>query len=203
MVRLKNPAWLHVEGYRRVYFGFDQAWYSSLWRKKMGSAPTCATAQLIYLNKRDDLGLPYENDGYSTVVNCMNAIWSYVTPLLGPIRSLHRYEFGVSKAVKSANTRLYHRRLRVRRDKEIHLAEVINFVIDGLQMDSPVAFLSSHGGDIRALQYSHWVIIIAIEGDMVTCYDHGREIVFHLGDWLKSTKRGGGFVYFETMKSRE
>jgi len=203
MIRLKHPTWLHVKGDRRVYLGFDQAWYTSFWRKKMGSAPTCATAQLIYLNKRDDLGLPYKNEDFQTVVDCMNAIWSYVTPLLGPIHSLHRYEFGVSKAVKSSKMRLYHHRLRVRKDKAVPLADVINFVQDGLRMDSPIAFLSSHSGDIRALQYSHWVIIVAIEGDIVTCYDHGREIIFHLGDWLKSTKKGGGFVYFETLKSRE
>jgi len=203
MIQLKHPTWLHVKGDKRIYRGFNQAWYSSLWRKKMGSAPTCATAQLIYLNKRDDLGLPYENKSFETVVNCMNAIWSYVTPLLGPIRSLHRYEYGVSRAVKSAKMRLYHRRLRIRKDKEIPLAVVINFIIDGLRIDSPVAFLSLHGGDVRALQYSHWMIIIAIEGDKVICYDQGREIVFNLGDWLKSTKRGGGLVYFETMKSRE
>ena len=196
MARIKYPKRLYVTKDDTTYFGFDQAWYPSLWRRKVGCAPACATMQIIYLNQRNKLNLPYSNESYNRLIDCMNAIWSYVTPGLRGVSSLNQYEAGVLKMAENYGVRLKSRKLEVDMKKPPDHTKVLNFIQAAINADTPVAFFNRHNADMRGLDHWHWVIIVAIEGSIIVCYDKGKRIKLDIREWLKHTAKGGGFIYF-------
>jgi hypothetical protein len=99
-----------------------------------------------------------------------------------------------------------------RRPARPSLGQVAAFVEQGLEADNPVAFLNLDNGSEKQLDKWHWVTITGIErggapeasggqtgsGDVhIDILDNCSFIRVNLGRWLKSSKRGGGFVKFE------
>jgi hypothetical protein len=83
------------------------------------------------------------------------------------------------------------------------LQQVVTFLAEALEKDSPVAFLNLEHGGLAELESWHWVTVISLEYDLeakaayATILDCGTEKRVNLTSWLETTKLGGGFVSFE------
>ncbi|MCL2864361.1 MAG: hypothetical protein FWE25_02350 [Lachnospiraceae bacterium] len=196
MIKIKHPEWLHVVKQYKTFYGFDQKWYRRVWRRTAGCGPTCATMTLIYLNKRNNLKLPYKNQGYNSIVDSMNKIWEYVTPGLRGLNTLELYQNGIARIATENKIELNFQKRKIDAENKPPLEEVVDFVTQGLKQDVPVGFLNWHNGNVTGLDDWHWVLIVAIEGNKIFCYDQGKKLSCDLKEWLEHTKKGGGFVYY-------
>lgn len=72
------------------------------------------------------------------------------------------------------------------------------FIREGLKADCPIGFLNLHSGGEPIPYHWHWMPLVKMEekddGIYCTLWDEGKPHVFNLGNWLKNTKFGGGFV---------
>ena len=198
MVKIKHLECLQVKRQYKTFYGFDQAWYRKIWRRTAGCGPTVATMSLVYLNHRDDLGLSYRNQGYNSIVDSVNQMWDYVTPGFKGLNTLELYEKGLHKLAEEHKLKLSFQKLKIDGDHKPKVEDLSQFVTKGLQGDNPVAFLNWHNGHVKNLDNWHWVLIIAIEGNKVYCYDQGKKMTCDLKEWLSHTKKGGGLIYFTT-----
>jgi len=195
MIEIKHPEWLHVEKNKHIYYGYDQEWYRNFWRRKAGCGPTCATMHLTYLNRRNQLSMPYTNDNYDQVVASMNNVWHYITPGLHGLNTLELFENGYLKIAGKYKLLLTPHKLDMKLEQLPSIDTVTDFIAEAIRQDTPVAFLNWHNGDIPVLDSWHWVLIIGIDECTVICYDQGQRISFDIGKWLEKTEKGGGLIY--------
>jgi hypothetical protein len=133
----------------------------------------------------------------------MNLVWQYVTPGFGGINRLDRFYNGFSKYLDSLH--LPHKSHAFEILKEVahrpHLSSVIDFIVSGIKLDAPVAFLNLNNGKVHNLEAYHWVLITGLDLSHPTTalahiLDAGVPLIIDLSLWLETTTSSGGFVYF-------
>lgn len=196
-MRIKNPQWLEVKSDGNVFYGFNQEWFGTPLQRASGCGPTAAAMLLHYLNKRDSGPLPYQNDGVASATAALEDVWRFVTPGALGLNSTDKFVKGVGKLSRHYGASWVCRQLKVKMRDSVD--SVAAFLQAGLSSDCPVAFLNLHAGVSSAFDGWHWIVVIALEAHegrhIATGYDGGEKITFDLGQWVESTKIGGGFVY--------
>jgi hypothetical protein len=193
------------EADKTIHYGSNQEWYAKKWQRLSGCGPSTVANIIHYLNsRRNDLsygpGLTKKE-----CLDLMEEIWNFVTPGLGGVSSTDMLGKGVQKYLdrKKLNIRLGFLDIPKKPNLRPNLQQVIRFLDNALEKDSPVAFLNLEHGDAAELDSWHWVTIISMEygpeADIafVTILDGGLEKRINLSGWLETTKLGGGFVSFE------
>jgi hypothetical protein len=186
------------------YYGCSQAWFASEWQRRAGCGPCVASNLVLYLTcgERAIHNTPIcEKEACQTL---MQKVWKYVTPTLRGI----------------ATTRLFCRRMFALADtlgfdfehgvldfpknesKRPGRDETVAFFKTAFEKDVPVAFLNRCNGEETALSRWHWVTVLSVEttepgGDLIaTIADEGVVKTINFSLWQKTTKSGGGLVYF-------
>lgn len=180
--------------------GFDQDWYRLLWRRRAGCGPTTAANLFTYLHRAGALILPDAFDP-SSPEELLDFYWEYVTPTMWGLNSTALFRDGADRLLDSIGSRLRSQVLDVDKDAALRPtpAQAAAFIKAGLDADSPVAFLNLSNGQVAHLDSWHWVTILAMEqaGETVTLHvlDNTQRFDVDLPLWLRTTTRGGGFVY--------
>ncbi len=202
-VKIKEPKYLFLREGENISYGYNQEWYESRIRKMSGCGPTAATTILIYLNNDNKLKLPYKNNERVEIIKAMNDVWNFVTPSFMGLHKTSLFKTGIDRFSKHYNLNLKCKILDIKSSKlkRQPLEEVSDFIKKGLNIDSPVAFLNLHAGELKVLEHWHWIVIIGIKRknnkDYIICLDQGNVLELDLKLWIETTKKGGGFAYIE------
>ncbi|NLV99518.1 MAG: hypothetical protein GX034_06960 [Clostridiaceae bacterium] len=183
------------------YFGSNQEWFPDAWQRMAGCAPSVtANIFLYHYQKREAGRFCFKKD----LLALMEESWCYVTPGEGGLPSTSKFAEKVKDFGCSHNLKLDSRILKVGEDESRRpsLSDMIDFIVEALKWETPVAFLNLCNGQVETLDKWHWVTITAIKYDndrgtataMISDEAVSKEIDLAL--WLATTTRGGGFVYF-------
>ncbi len=184
-----------------VCFGCDQDWFRGFWQRKAGCGPCTGANLLLYLSRGGRLSLPMEVTDRGSFLALMERSWEYLTPGVMGLNSPFLMQKGLDEFLQSLGSPLRSRVLEVPAEEALRpgteAAEA--FIRKGLGADSPVAFLNLSNGEITHLESWHWVTVIGLQGSgeeaEMNIYDNGHQMRVSLPRWLRSTRRGGGFVY--------
>lgn len=184
--------------------GGDQEWYRDDWQRRAGCGPTTAALCLAYLGRTAPSlqalspKLPLTVEHFLTY---MEEVWHFVTPTHRGLDSLEGFGRGCQSFAQSRGTVLSWSALAVpglEEESRPSQARCAAFLRAALRHDTPVGFLNFSNGAVEELDSWHWVPLIWLEetGKTLTCgiLDAGREYPIDLSLWLRTTRRGGGFV---------
>lgn len=198
---IKQPECLQITGAidQDLCYGCDQEWYGTEWQRRAGCGPTVAATLFYYLFRPDN-----QCFSQSDWLARMEEVWLYVTPTeRGMPTTLLFYQSVLSYAA-AKQQQIGHACCEVPEEQADRppLAEVVNFLRNGLNQDAPIAFLNLCNGTEANLHRWHWVTIIGLEYKqdsscaVLTILDEGKIKTVDLDQWLETTALGGGFVYF-------
>jgi hypothetical protein len=184
-----------------LFWGHDQEWYGSWWRRMAGCGPTTASNLMRYAAAAEG---PAGTWRMADALSLMDAIWKYITPRRGGVNSTGLLRDGALRYAKAEGMRLSVETLDVPEDEKNRpdLQTAVAFIADGLKRDEPVAFLNLDNGAEKQLDKWHWVTIIAIEYAEdrseagVDILDNCKTLRVNVGRWMATTRKGGGFVRF-------
>lgn len=178
--------------------GVDQDWYRLPWQRLAGCGPCTASNMLRYFGPR--AGMHEALDSKEQMQALMQRVWGYVTPGLRGLNTTERFQEGMEQLLKEQGSQLRCRRLNIPPQPAARpdAAAVARFIREGLQADSPIAFLNLHRGQLYNLENWHWVTLTALHegphGLTATAADNGDQLTLDLSKWLQTSTLGGGFV---------
>jgi len=183
------------------HYGCDQDWFRGFWQRKAGCGPCTGANILYYLARGGRLRLPVAVDSQDGFLSLMEHSWAYLTPTMMGLNSPALMQKGLDALLSLQGSGMKSQALEVPAEPERRpsagTAEA--FIRSGLAADSPVAFLNLSNGEVPQLENWHWVTVVGLSGAgedaLMDIYDNGRRLSVPLGLWLRTTKRGGGFVY--------
>ena len=188
-------------------FGCDQDWYPEPWQRQAGCGPCTAATILYYLSRsRQDLKHLYTAVSHAQhdFTLFMSEIWHYVTPTHMGVNEASILVEGVETYARSKQVALTGviakiPRLQKRCDP---IAELVQFIQSGLELDCPVAFLNLSNGKLDNLDSWHWVTVTGLlSGEngktQAIVADSGEYKVIDLGLWYQTSLLGGAVVYFK------
>jgi hypothetical protein len=195
---------LNGAGNEPASFGCNQSWYRESFQQMAGCGPCAATNLIQYSSQQQILNTP--NMLLPDFIEMMHQVWSYVTPGLMGVHKAQQLANGINRFAAE-----HHLPIRtVRLDIPIwHInrpsqEKIIQFISDGLNEDSPVAFLNLSNGKLIDLESWHWVTITELYRNsqghyFVDIANYGIMTRIDLTSWLNSTLLGGGFVFCRTV----
>jgi len=189
---------------KQEFFGSNQRWYPTTWQRLAGCGP-CAASNIYYYLTYLQNSLENKLESREEWVSLMGELWKHVKP---SIRGVNKFEMFYKPMLEFAQKKgmeLSYHLCEV--PEEVYrrptFQRVIDFLGEALDKDLPIAFLNWCNGEVKNLDRWHWVTIIELGYDLekdwayVNILDEGRFKTIDLALWLKSTKLGGGFLYFE------
>lgn len=193
-----NKLELTIESNQETIFGFNQEWYKSKWQRLAGCGPTAASSLIYY-------GLHQENNlDKNKAIQLMETLWEYVTPGMGGVYKRSMFTDGLKRYFDKHQINANIESIEVTKNKKIRMSliDTVNFIETGLSSNSLIAFLNLDNGDEEKLDEWHWVVICGVDVHenhsqvFVNIIDDGKLFAIDLDLWLKTTKKGGAFVYF-------
>lgn len=183
---------------QETIFGFSQEWYKTKWQRMAGCGPTAASS-LIYYGLQNETSLDK-----TKAIDLMEALWKYVTPGMGGVYKRSQFTNGLKRYFKTHEIHSNIESIEITKNKKTRLSliDTVNFIENGLNSNSLIAFLNLDNGDEKKLDEWHWVVICGVDIHenhsqvFVNIIDDGKLFAIDLDLWLKTTKRGGAFVYF-------
>ena len=201
-VGIKKPAMLEVKSSSgATYMGGSQMWYRQTWNRQSGCGPTTASGLVWYLARaRSEFSFLCSagHGGRTDFEELMNIMFGFITPTTRGVNTTAIFTEGLECYSRFRGLPLVTRTLEIppaicsRPSKQ----ELSDFLVAAFEADLPVAFLNLSNGTLKNLDNWHWVLLISLDTDtmMATMCDQGRTKEIALGEWLKSTVLGGGFV---------
>ncbi len=192
-------------------FGGDQTWYASRWQRQSGCGPTTAATLLAYLAQTCPQAaslLPSQPLHYDTFVPWMQQLWGFVTPDARGVHKADRLLDGVLALASSHQLFLEPHVFLVpaATSKRPPWDSCLAFIKDGLEQNSPVAFLNRSRGRLTNLESWHWVTITALcqtrQGTVAEVSDSGERKTIKLSLWYQSSRLGGDLVWFSSSCSQ-
>lgn len=191
---------------QKTYFGADQEWYEKNWGKKAGCGATCASNITAYLAQTREpfraLFKPYSMEKKSFVLH-MDECFRYISPGIMGVNHVDKFTKGFNHLARARGVDLKLKVFSIDNTslKKRNPKKLKEFIIEGLQSDSPVAFLNLSRGEETNIQPWHWITITEadIQNDSIiaTASDEGKAIEFDLLKWYLTTHLHGGLIYVE------
>jgi hypothetical protein len=183
---------------QEISFGLNQEWYLTKWQRLSGCGPTAASS-LIYYTFSNDLSL-----NKLAAIKLMEDVWTYVTPGMGGVYKRSMFTSGLQRYFETNKISSNISSIEITKSKKtrLSLVETITFIETGLNLNSPIAFLNLDNGDEKKLDEWHWVVVSGIDIHeahsqvFIHIIDDGKLFAIDLELWLRTTKKGGAFVYF-------
>ncbi|HBN85914.1 MAG TPA: hypothetical protein DDZ89_18970 [Clostridiales bacterium] len=185
------------------HYGCNQEWFGTKWQRLAGCGPSVASNIFGYLYKRN--GYRNTNEFYtkSEFVTLMEEIWKHVTPTVRGVNTTKIFYKGLVSYAEIKNLNLSYRFLDIITDKheKPSLSDITTFIAEGLEKDTPVAFLNLCNGKEKNLDKWHWVTVVSM-----ICTDDLSKVILEIFDeglikqvdlklWCETTTLGGGLVY--------
>jgi hypothetical protein len=207
---LKRPALLQVrdeEG--TILYGCDQTWYPSYWKRLSGCGPSTASNLVLYLQRRGVIGTTIAVSDKRSFVDLMELMWKYVTPRYQGVHLLSQFYRGVDQYLVGIGSKLPYTFLEIPKERSARpsLAKTVGFIVEALARDVPVAFLNLSRGNLKNLDEWHWVTVVGIRWNepsdsyLAMIHDASRQWEIDIGQWYRTTNRGGGFIAFYPEES--
>lgn len=170
-----------------LYYGGNQDWYNSYFKRLAGCGPTTAATIIMYEEKK-----AYNKQEF---INLMNTFWKYITPGMMGVDSVDKYKMGFDKFINATKLSYSSKILNL---NNTNLGEVKNYLIDAITNDHPVAFLNLNHGSEKNIDSWHWSTIVGINTDTldIDICDEGYIKTINIGSWYESTKGNGSFIYY-------
>lgn len=139
-------------------------------------------------------------------LDLMKNVWNYVTPTSQGIYTLEMFAEGYERYIRDHyHSNLINHFIKIPQDKTQRKSneDIFNALYIALQNNHPIAFLNSDHGEEKILYSWHWVTIVGLSYDDKTdilnalIADEGLLKPIDLGLWIKTSIKGGGFIYFE------
>lgn len=188
-------------------FGCNQDWYGEHWQRQAGCGPCTSSTLLLYLARsRPDLAdlYPQPSAHYSHFVSFMHQIWHYVTPGRMGVNEAAMLADGVSRFAAARQVMLQSTVFEIPAiaANRLPISAFRDFIVTGLSLDSPVAFLNLSNGRLKNLDSWHWVTLTALyqtaEDELLAeISDSGEQKFIGLSLWYRTTRLGGAAVYFQ------
>lgn len=191
-----------------IWYGCNQEWYRTKWRRLTGCGPTAVTNIIYYLNyTRGDYPQDESPPTKSESLSLMEEIWEFVTPTLRGIPSTKLLYDDVMAYAKSKKINIKYDVIDIAGIKRPRptFQQLLSFLDEALQSDIPVAFLNLNNGVEKQLDSWHWVTIVSLEyaedgkTALIEILDEGLIKKIDLVQWFHTTTRGGGFVSFNLI----
>ncbi len=183
----------------------DQEWYGTEWQRRSGCGPTTVSNILWYLGRRfPELPLPHHPATRAGRIALMEDVWHYVTPTRRGIPTTPLLYEPAQRYFAARGLALTTHICDIPEAPELRPSwdELVAFLNNALSRDLPVAFLNLCNGAEEELDPWHWVTLVALEGDApdtsltITVLDGEKVRRSDLALWYRTTRLGGGFVYF-------
>ena len=203
-VSLRHPENIHpANPAGGEYFGCDQNWYKTKWQQLSGCAPSTAATLLLYLQKAHRINLPMEVFEKKDCLLLMETVWNHVTPTPDGIYLSEQFCGGIQSFAQVHGFRPGCHSVDIPPDSQPRpeFMAIVDFVAEGLALDSPVAFLNLSNGGVANLEEWHWVTIVALETDAaadqanVRIFDGDKSDLIDFKLWYETTVEGGALVY--------
>lgn len=186
------------------YFGCDQNWFRTEWQQMAGCGPSTAATLLMYLKENGRIHLPMDILAKQDCLLLMEVVWNHVTPTPNGIYLIEQFCGGIESFAAFHELHIDCRALSIPAEGQSRplLADAINFMIEALTLDTPIAFLNLCNGDVEDLEEWHWVTLVALETDpdhteaIATLFDGDKSSRFDFARWHETTHGGGALVYF-------
>lgn len=197
---IKNPNFLNVidESVENgLSYGLTQEWYKDDYQVLAGCGATVASSILIYYEQQQS----FKHLKIEDVLPKMEELWQYLPPIKGKgLNSTKLFYSGIEKYSKDKNLNISYNFVDVNIKNKISLKEIVNFLIEELENDRPVAFLNLCNGEEKNLDKWHWVIIYELLEDnneyFVNIFDDRESKKINLSLWYNTISDDGGFVSF-------
>ena len=175
------------------YYGGNQDWYSTYFKRLAGCGPTTASTITMYeLNKSN-----YKNYSKKEFILLMNELWNYITPGMMGVDKVEKYQKGYNKYLKTSNLELSNSKILEFSNSGID--DIKDYIEEALKLDHPIAFLNLNNGSEKQIDSWHWTTIISIEyindNTIVEICDEGLLKKFNLTKWL-NTSGNGSLIYY-------
>jgi len=202
--RIKQPEFLLISecGTDTKTYGCDQTWFAERWQRQAGCGPCTAATILYYLARsRAEIARLYTAGSFTRedFTHFMADIWHYVTPGRMGVNEASILADGVVRyaAGHGVFLRSEIRKVPPRRNRTVPYTDWVNFIMEGLGNDCPVAFLNLSNGRLPNLDSWHWVTITALDDNGVAeISDSGEHKQIDLPGWYDSSLLGGAAVWF-------
>ena len=188
----------------KVCYGCDQEWYPTEWQKKSGCGPTTACNMLLCLNfLRLNGGTDIKKNNKESGLLLMEEVWKYITPSENGIPATEIFCQNFDDYFKAKGQKILCHSMDIPKEENLrpNFTDVVNFIEEAMQLDSPVAFLNLCNGEVKLLDRWHWVIIVSIKFDEngnagnIEIIDEGLIKTIDFTLWYNTTKLGGGLAY--------
>ncbi len=196
-IEIRHPEWLTVEADGKKVLGYNQEWYPEERQKMAGCGPTVGATMMAYIEKKQwDRSIRTKEEALPLMLD----LWKYATPRMHGLYKTRWLREGLEAYMKEKGLQGEVESLSVPSIRLLapKLPKVKAFIEEGLAADCPIGFLNLHSGGEPIPYHWHWMPIVKIEdkenGTYCTLWDEGKAYRFNLGNWLKHTKFGGGFV---------
>ncbi len=175
------------------YYGGNQDWYSTYFKRLAGCGPTTASTITMYeLNKSN-----YKNYSKKDFILLMNELWNYITPGMMGVDKVEKYQKGYNKYLKTSNLELSNSKILEFSNSGID--DIKDYIEAALKLDHPIAFLNLNNGSEKQIDSWHWTTIVSIEyindNIIVEICDEGLLKKFNLTKWL-NTSSNGSLIYY-------
>ena len=190
---------------QKPHYGGNQLWYPKKLQRLSGCGPTVASNIFFYLSHPKNMPELSKSPTKEDWIAFMEKMWGIVTPsLLGGVNTTEMFFKPLLEYIKKQGFDLQYYVCEVpkKMSNRPDLSQVVHFLDRALSKDAPVAFLNLCNGEVNNLDRWHWVTIISLEYHEpeniahVNILDEGEIKKIDLALWLRTTTRGGGFVYF-------
>ncbi len=210
---IRHPEYFQIfsEDESKTLFGCDQEWYRSHWQRISGCGPTAASNLMYYISrsKQAASGVDMTN-GKDECLTLMEKVWAYVTPTQQGVDTTKRFVDSLGMYLDELQFKADLQVLNIAKamKKRPTAEDVVTFLDQAMRNDAPIAFLNLCNGDETALEEWHWVTIISLEFNedtsqvYVEIIDESQIKRINLTLWLRTTTRGGGFVYIDAGLAR-
>lgn len=187
----------------RIHYGCNQEWFGTKWQRLAGCGPSVASNIFAYLYKLKGFCNPEEYYTKSEFVCLMEEVWDHVTPTVRGVNNTKIFYKGLVSYASCKCLNLSYRFMDIITCKNAKpsLRDVTAFIAEGLDHDTPVAFLNLCNGKEKNLDKWHWVTIVSMtaKDDLsevtLETFDEGLIKPVNLKLWCETTTQGGGFVY--------
>lgn len=189
-----------------VYYGCDQEWFDDQWQRQAGCGPSTAASMLYYLSSVQDIYRPLYGSRSrlrQDFVSFMAEIWEQVKPGHMGIHQTGMLAEGITGYAGSHNLNLITHELTIPAKSRLRpdFTQFIEFIRQGFEVDCPVAWLNLSNGLLRNIDSWHWVTLTSVwqrkDGEIFAVLsDSGTRKVVSLSLWYRTSRLGGGLVYF-------
>ena len=180
------------------YYGGDQDWYKTYFKRLAGCGPTTASNIVMYEEKKLGVKDDFSKEEF---IKLMNDLWNYITPGMMGVNKARTYIDGFSKYNDRYKLGLInYKNLHIGKYDNLDKDYIFEFLKEAIEKDHPVAFLNLDSGKEKNLESWHWATIIGISNEnnnlkVVIC-DNTTVKDIDLGLWLSTTSSEADFIYF-------